>query len=854
MENIWRDVCRISRSIRVRKGIRAHKRKWNKLTACMMAVFFAFLAAGLSTRADADMDTGAAVIRVGYPIQEKLTEVDEDGRYFGYTYDYLMEIAKYTGWQYEFVQVEGAVNEQLTTLLTMLEKGEIDLLGAMNYNDTLAKIYDFPGSNYGMSYYTLCVGGNSTGLTGSNFYLQEQLKVGVVSSQHKDNELLNQFCNMSGVSVRQIFFEESEQMLKALDKGTIDAVLMKDISASTENLEVLARFAPQPFYFAATKGNKQLVNRLDEALYGIEQNTPHFMGDLWNNYFAEEKQDIIFTDEEIAYIQEHPVIGAAAFGGEPPIQSVARDGSYRGLSLDVLSYIEEVTGLRFELTMTESFEEYEKLVKAEQTQVLVGVNDEMQQYDWQYMVTTTPYMKAPLSFILGKETDLEQLRGSRLALQRGILYNGEYNGERTYYETAMDCMEAVKDGSADYCYMNAYSVQYFMNAMNTSELVVVPRNEKWSQHFCLGVKDSKDVHLINILNKAIRSLNQTDEVQIYLYRNAYRPEDMTFLELLCRNPLQSLGMLLLLLMVFLVVVLLIIYKAERRNLRMHRAENERYELLSSISNEYVFNYVADKDSMELSEKCAEYLKLPRHISSLSQWKGEGSKVLRLLLESRQQNMECQLQLPGQEVRWVRIISKWVKDDNAKPLYLVGKLVDIQEEREERVKLKNKAEHDGLTGVYNMTAFRERVNEMYRTLSAEYYVFFIMDIDFFKQINDTYGHFVGDRVLEGIGSLLQETFDAPEGVAGRLGGDEFVMQTVYRGGYEDMADNCRRLCDRIREMSFEGSKKPVTVSIGATIIPRGYDFEKGYKQADAVLYQVKKAGRNGYRIETGEEEM
>lgn len=102
-------------------------------------------------------DKNRPVIRVAYPIQPGLTERDEDGHYSGYTYEYLMEIAQYAGWHYEFVSVDGDINEQLSTLMGMLQNGEVDLMGGMVYNDALGEIYDYPSINYGTSCYTLSV-------------------------------------------------------------------------------------------------------------------------------------------------------------------------------------------------------------------------------------------------------------------------------------------------------------------------------------------------------------------------------------------------------------------------------------------------------------------------------------------------------------------------------------------------------------------------------------------------------------------------------------------------------------------------------------------------------------------------
>lgn len=63
-------------------------------------------------------------IRVGFPIQKGLTEKTEDGRYTGYTVDYLNEIAKYTGWNIEYVEAEGSLNTQILTLMQWLQEGK----------------------------------------------------------------------------------------------------------------------------------------------------------------------------------------------------------------------------------------------------------------------------------------------------------------------------------------------------------------------------------------------------------------------------------------------------------------------------------------------------------------------------------------------------------------------------------------------------------------------------------------------------------------------------------------------------------------------------------------------------------
>ena len=93
-----------------------------------------------------------SVIRVGFPVQSGLTMKDENGNYTGYTYDYLKEIGQYTGWTYEFVEPQGSMDEQLIQMMDMLERGELDLVGAMNNNKQTSSVFDFPSENYGNAY------------------------------------------------------------------------------------------------------------------------------------------------------------------------------------------------------------------------------------------------------------------------------------------------------------------------------------------------------------------------------------------------------------------------------------------------------------------------------------------------------------------------------------------------------------------------------------------------------------------------------------------------------------------------------------------------------------------------------
>jgi diguanylate cyclase (GGDEF)-like protein/PAS domain S-box-containing protein len=172
--------------------------------------------------------------------------------------------------------------------------------------------------------------------------------------------------------------------------------------------------------------------------------------------------------------------------------------------------------------------------------------------------------------------------------------------------------------------------------------------------------------------------------------------------------------------------------------------------------------------------------------------------------------------------------------------------DVTEAREMQRKLVWQADHDGLTGIMNRRAFEERVTRALNSKRASEYPLSLLfiDLDHFKQVNDSAGHAAGDELLKQLGKLMQSRIREND-VLARLGGDEFaIMLTACPN---DMAEKIATVVrDSVANLNFvwESATYQVGASIGVVHVPPQWaTLDECMAAADAACYKAKHNGRN-----------
>lgn len=187
--------------------------------------------------------------------------------------------------------------------------------------------------------------------------------------------------------------------------------------------------------------------------------------------------------------------------------------------------------------------------------------------------------------------------------------------------------------------------------------------------------------------------------------------------------------------------------------------------------------------------------------------------------------------------------------------LLHELDRKSEIKQRQADLYDRRGRDALTGLYNRWGMKNRMKQLYREYRGRELTLAValVDVDFFKEYNDTYGHVAGDRCLKSIADILKKSA-GEKSMVGRYGGDEFlvVLWEKTQSEFEQMFDVVRKeLSDRRIENKNSGVSDNVTVTVGGVVTKpkRRIDFTAWLHEADLALYEVKKKSRNGYKVKS-----
>jgi len=216
------------------------------------------------------------------------------------------------------------------------------------------------------------------------------------------------------------------------------------------------------------------------------------------------------------------------------------------------------------------------------------------------------------------------------------------------------------------------------------------------------------------------------------------------------------------------------------------------------------------------------------------------------------NFESQIYRRDGSIIWISENARAVRDSKGKLLHYEGTVEDITERKNYSQLIEYQATHDDLTGLPNRALLKDRlqqaINNAGHTKSQLAVVF--VDLDQFKDVNDSMGHHVGDRLLIAMAKRLQSCVRESDTVA-RPGGDEFVLLLSNLNNLEALSQTLQRiLTTTAQPFEIDSWDFTVTCSLGISMYPDdGMDSETLLRNADTAMYKAKQVGKNNFQFFT-----
>lgn len=839
----------------------------------IMAVVLAFLYMISSGQTYSAYTEGESV-RVGIYEMEGFHYYDDNEELKGYCIDYLNVISALTGWNYEYVEVDDFMEGY-----RKLEAHEIDLLAPAMMTDERKSLFSFSDHDFGTEYTVLMTSSDREDLFFEDFENFNGKKVAVLNGYPLTQYFIS-YMEMHEFTTELVYFDNSEESKAALQNGEVDAVVTSIMDMDAEH-KLLARFAPQSFYFMTYKENYELLGELNEAMSRIEETYPSLLQELLINYYPVYETQF-YTREEVEYVDSARTLRVAYEADRKPLSFTDEHGEFRGICREIFDRISELSGLRFEYVELPAGEISYDYLQSQHIDLITGVEYNSANMNSRGIFMSRPYISSRKVMVSRPEFIYSPKENYKVAVIAGSktlksVLNEKYpNMEIINYDTLDECLRALYMGEVDILLQNQYVVEGLVGKPIYNEFSVIPIDGLKDEHCfstivslndAYGMDEEESTLVISILNKAIAQITDVEMDNIVMCATVENQYELDIFDFLYSYRF-TIAMLFILAVVILAVNAFV--QKERKETEKHRREEERrnilqqkrYKTIIDSSQDLFYEIGLNGEGNISSEKIKKKFgwEIPAEVDALDFAKAmeilhvhpDDEHVFRQSMltegEGNYDEQVLRLQKADGEYIWCRVSRTLLMDENGNLVSVLGKIVDVDEEVKEKTSLVRKTRTDLLTGLLNKQTFKKEVRDYLEVNSGIGACFVFIDLDHFKDINDVFGHAIGDKVIKETAKKIQLLF-ANFDLVGRFGGDEFCVfvKEIPKDTLVDRLDFAIKKMEQ--EYQYESGTVKISASIGATYcFKQKVTYEELMDVADAAAYKAKDNGRNCYILD------
>ena len=547
----------------------------------LLCAFLLVLVLALPSLAE---EASPRVLRVAFPQAEGFTATVGDGSREGIVVDFLDEISKYTGWSYEYVDVE---NDEL---IDRFLAGEFDLMGGTYYSDGFEDYFAYPDYSCGYSKLVLLARRDDPSIKSYDLGSLNGKTIGVFERNGENIRRLRAYLDINGLdcTLKPYTYDqlmEQGGLTSYLLSGEIDLLLGNSADAG-EAFYTAAAFDSQPHYIVAQPGDREVLDGLNLALGRIYDANPNFAKDLYSKNFPE----LVGTQSQLsaedrAYVAGRGPVTVALPRDFHPLVCTNNADNHNGLVPDILAQISAYSGLEFTPVYCDTYMDALLLVQEGGADLLGYYTGSGGDAAGHGLALTAAYTSLDSILVRNKASSYpaEGLVGGIL---EGRSLPNEVEAEQVIaYQDSIAALSDVNRGRLDFFYGVSSHLEYIIQQENFTNIVQVNLvNDSLDVSFALTRPAAPE--LLSILNKAIGSISAEKHAEISSRNLVSIGENhITLTSLVYANPVLALSAAAVLLAVILAAVLLFV------KFRLHaaamRVELERAEANSRAKSEFL---------------------------------------------------------------------------------------------------------------------------------------------------------------------------------------------------------------------------------------------------------------------------
>ncbi|MDO5813048.1 MAG: sensor domain-containing diguanylate cyclase [Bacillota bacterium] len=281
-------------------------------------------------------------------------------------------------------------------------------------------------------------------------------------------------------------------------------------------------------------------------------------------------------------------------------------------------------------------------------------------------------------------------------------------------------------------------------------------------------------------------------------------------------------------------------------------EKEKYEMALKDNSISILEYHIQEDKMIIDileeSKKRVYNHYLEYISSdrTTVFKEDRQKIIDLFtLKTKDSVIYREFYRNSKNYCVKALESTIIYNSNNEPEIILATASDITTSWNEQNNLKQKVQRDSLTHLYNFKAGKYLADDYIKKHPFDKHALIVLDVDHFKNINDTFGHLVGNDLLVSLAKYLL-VHNSNEDIVIRMGGDEFVI-FIKETDKIQIQHRCEELLDCLDEITLKHQDIPFSLSLGVYLFDHNTLFDDAFEYADEALYQSKNSGRHRFTI-------